>query len=74
MKMNVAEWDNKKMTKSDSYKILSKMKEGKVWLMRKRLDNCNPFLKLKSDKPMISILNLMSSQEKVNVMMNKLDS
>ena len=73
MKMNVAEWDNKKMTKLDSYRILSKIKEGKVWSMRKRLENYNPFLKLKSDKPMISILNLMSSQEKVNVMMNKLD-
>jgi len=61
------------MIKSDSYKILLKMKEERVWLMRKRSDSYKQFLKLKSEKLMISIQNLMNFREKVSVMMNKLD-
>ena len=74
MKMNEAEWDNKRMIKSDNYRTLSKMKEERVWWTRKRSDNYKPYLKLKSEKPMISIQNLMIFQEKVNVMTSKLDS
>lgn len=74
MRMSEAEWDNKRMIKSDSYRILLKMKEERVWLTRKRSDNYKQFLKLKSEKPMISIQNSMNFQEKVSVMMNKLDS
>jgi len=41
--------------------------------MRKRSDSYKQFLKLKSEKLMISIQNLMNFREKVSVMMNKLD-
>lgn len=74
MKMSEAEWDNKRMIKSDSYKILLKMKEERVWLMRKRSDSYKQFLKLKSEKLTTSIQNLMNFREKVSAMMNKLDS
>lgn len=42
--------------------------------MKKKSDNYSPFLKPKLEKLMISTPNLMNSQEKVSVMMSKLDS
>jgi hypothetical protein len=56
-----------------NFKILFKIKEEKVWWIKKRYDNYKPFLKLKLDKQMILIVNWMIFQEKAKKMMNKSD-
>lgn len=37
------EWNSKKMTKLDNYKILSKTKEEKVWWIKRKLGNFKIF-------------------------------
>lgn len=68
------EWDNKKMMRSDNYKILFRTKEEKAWWTRRKLDNFNLYSKEKLDKLTISIVNSTNTREKAKKMINKSDS
>lgn len=60
--------------KLDSYKIWLKIKEEKVWWIKRKLDSFKISLKEKYDKLTNLITNLINIPERVKKMINKYDS